>query len=217
MRAFVALVALCPACGDSSPVAVDAGPTVPDSRIIDDGPCWPDIAHTPRGSANVGTGEAEFEAMPQTLPIHYGAQDGFHVYVSAQMSGFPPGGPVDSWNRGNLRTRFAAYFDDTNVRLNTISEFCPARLGYVPTSGGEFEYELVHGTTYIFDTCWRSDHLTGARLRIEVEILDGDGGYTKDSKVVLGGEPDFIPAGDTGHPGCPQANGRTMTSNTAAW
>jgi hypothetical protein len=162
------------------------------------GPCWPDQPMTPQGGAAVlGTGRDGFEPMPETLPLEYGAQDGFMLVTNVRMSGFEPGNPQDVLDPKNPKTRVRAYFDDTNVPLNYYSH-CPFRTGYVPDGA---EYRLVEAAPAVFETCWRSVHLFGKRIRVELEILDDSGNYATDVKVVTAAPPTGPYVEDTG-PGC---------------
>lgn len=174
--------------------AMATGCTEPDDPP---GPCWPELTQTPHGSAVLGTGRDGFETMPDTLPLEYGAQDGYMLIANVRMSGFAPGNPQDVLDPGNPRTRIRAYFDDTNVPLNYYAN-CPFRTAYVPDGA---EHRLVEAAPIIFETCWRSVHLFGKRIRVEVEILDGNGGYATDVKVVTAAPPTGPYVEDTG-PGC---------------
>ena len=187
-------------CGDDPSTTPDAPIDAPP------GPCWPDGTRTPGGSAVIGTGRNGFEPMPATLPLEYGAQDGFMLIAHVRMSGFQPGNPADILDPSNPRTRLRAYFDETNVPLNSYAH-CPFRNPYVPTGSGE--YDLIEAVPVIFETCWRSEHLFGKRIRIELELLDGDGdgdggGYTTDVKIVTAAPPTGFHPIDTGTPGCVQ-------------
>ncbi|MBA3818856.1 MAG: hypothetical protein H0X17_08190 [Deltaproteobacteria bacterium] len=161
--------------------------------------CWPELVTTPRGSAVLGTGRGGFEPMPEVLPLEYGTQDGYNLVAHVRMSGFEPGDPKNIYERRNPRTRIRAYFDDTGVPLNFYAR-CPFRNGYIAADDGG--YELGEGVPIIFETCWRSNHLFGARIRIELELMDDAGGYTKDVRIVTAAPPTSFYPDEQGAPPC---------------
>lgn len=174
-------------------VEVDAGMTSTN--------CWPeDLVRTPQGSAVLGTGRDSYMDMPEVLPLEYGTQDGFNLVAHVRMTGFAPGNPADILDPKNPRTRILSYFVENNVPLNAKAR-CPFRNGYVDAPGGG--YELSEGVAVIFDTCWRSEHLIGKQIRIELELMDQNGGYTTDTKIVTAGAPEGFYPEDMGTPGCP--------------
>ena len=91
-----------------------------------------------------------------------------------------------------------AFFDDTNIPLNYDAK-CPFRYPYVPTGSGQ--YMLQESAAVIFELCWRSAHLFDKRIRVELEIMDDEGGYTTDAKVVTARAPLGPHSVDDG-PGC---------------
>jgi len=192
MRCFVIVAAaVLVGCGDEPPAAP------PDAFVP--GPCWPeDLERKPRGSAVLGTGRETFQAMPDVLPLEYGTQDGFMLIANVRMTGFEPGNPKDILDPRNPRTRIRAYFADTNVPLN-YSAHCPFRAAYVDVGG---ELQMVEAAAIVFETCWRSDRLFGQRIRIELELLDRDGGYTTDVKTVTAAPPEGFHPIDMNSPPC---------------
>ncbi len=183
-----AVVALA-GCGDSPASPPDAP-----------GPCWPDMVGPAKGSATLGTGRAAFEPMPETLPLEYGAQAGFDLVANVRMTGLDPGDPSGGvLEPTNPRTRIRAFFADTNTPLNYYAT-CPFRSAYVAADAGG--YQLAAGVAVVFETCWRSDHLVGKRIRLDLELEDDTGGYTADSKTVTATAPtaDYPVEQDT--PGC---------------
>jgi hypothetical protein len=145
--------------------------------------CWPDPAHKPQGSVTLGTGRAAFEAMPETLTLEYGPQGGYDLVANVRMSGFDPGNLDMLLDPGNPRTRIRAFFADSNIPLN-FSAVCPFRQAYKPSDSADHDYEFPEGVPVIFETCWRSNHLIGAKVRIELELMDDCGGYVSDVKTV---------------------------------
>ena len=190
-----ALLVGCDRPNDATPgdAAIDAQIDAPPS-----GPCWPELVHTPKGSATLGTGHDGFQPMPDDLPLEYGIQDGFMLIAQARMSGFAPGNSSDVYDPANLRTRIRAYFDETDVPLNFYA-YCPHRYPYV--AAGSSEYELYEEIQIIFEVCWRSTHLFDKRIRVEMELMDNDGGFATDVKVVTARAPLGPHAVDDG-PGC---------------
>lgn len=172
------VVVFAAACGDDQALpTIDSGGE-PDAPA---GPCWREDGHVPRGSATIGTGRDAFEPMPDPLRIEYGSQDGFDLIANVRMSGLVPGNPDDILDPDNPRTRILAYFADTNVPLNFYAR-CPFRAAYVPSGTGD--YVMLGGVGIIFETCWRAQHLIGKQVRIDLELLDRDSGYTKSSVTV---------------------------------
>lgn len=147
--------------------------------------CWPSLQPIPRGTAVLGHGFDAFRPMGDTLPLEYGSQDGFMVKVRTRMSGFLTGGPPIT-NPANPFTRVRAYFADTGQSLQLPSE-CGMRDWYVQGPSGE--YELFRELAVVFDVCWRMDRLNGARIRIDLDLMDATGTFASDSKVITATEP----------------------------
>lgn len=191
--AAAALIGGAGGCGGDPSNAPDAGS---DARP---GPCWPELTQTPQGSVTLGTGRDGFEVMPAVLPLEYGTQDGFMLIANVRMTGFAPGNPQDILDPGNPRTRIRAFFDDTNVPLNYYAS-CPFRNAYVESGA---EYQAIAAFPVIFETCWRSEHLFGRPIRVELELMDDQGGYATDVKTVMAAPPtNGIYPDDQGTPGC---------------
>jgi hypothetical protein len=163
--------------------------------------CWPDPAHTPQGAVTLGTGRAAFETMPDTLTLEYGPQGGYNLVANARMSGFDPGNLEMLIDPGNPRTRIRAFFAESNIPLN-FSAICPFRQAYKPSDSGDYDYEFPEGVPVIFETCWRSNHLIGARVRIELELMDDCGGYVADVKTVTFAPPTSFYPIENDAPGC---------------
>lgn len=149
-------------------------------------PCWNPVDTVARGEAVLGTGYSQFQPMPEELPLEFGTQFGFNLVANVQMRGLVPGDPKDVFAPGNPKTRILAYFDDGITPLNRHSG-CPYSLGYKQIDGET--YEMAEGAGIIFETCWRSEHLFGRRIRIRLEILDSANGYTTDERVVIAAPP----------------------------
>jgi hypothetical protein len=196
-------VLLLAACGDPTETpsdggdggAADASPDAP----ISTGPCWPtELPTGVTGTATLGTGFASFEAMPSELPLYYGAQGGFNIVANVHMDGFNPGNPKNVLDPQNPRTRIRAFFVDTGLPLNFYAN-CPFRSAYKSAAGGG--YELGEGVAILFETCWRSNHLIGAQVRIDLELVDTTNS-TLDSKLVTLGSPTDPYPMETGVAGC---------------
>jgi hypothetical protein len=189
----VALLAALGGCGEAPPICnVQADPTI----------CWPDVTRVPHGSVSLGTGRDAFEPMPEVLPLEYGPQNGYDLMVNVRMTGFEPGDPVNILDPSNPRTRIRAFFADTNVPLDHLAS-CPTRTAYARSSTGDYE---LGGTAVVFETCWRSDHLFGKQIRIELELMDDCGHYAADTKTVTAAPPTsgMYPI-DQDTPGCMHA------------
>jgi hypothetical protein len=163
--------------------------------------CWPDPAHKPQGSVRLGTGHTAFEAMPDTLNLEYGPQGGYDLVANVRMSGFDPGNLEMILDPGNPRTRIRAFFADSNIPLN-FSAVCPFRQAYKPLDSGDYDYEFREGVPVVFETCWRSNHLIGARVRVELELMDDCGGYASDVKTVTLAPPTGPYPVEDDAPGC---------------
>jgi hypothetical protein len=137
--------------------------------------------------------------MPDELPLGYGVQDGFMLFAHVRMNGFAPGNPADILDPANPRTRIRAYFHETNVPLNYYAGPCAFRTAYAPMGNGD--YQLIESAAVIFETCWRSEHLFGKKIRVELELLDSTG-YTTDVKIVTAAPPTGSHPIDMGTPGC---------------
>lgn len=177
------------ACGNGGGTGVDAaadGPDEPaDSRPS--GPCWSIEGSQLRGTITLGTGQDSYLPMPDTLPLVYGPQGGFHLEVHAQveMPGFTPGNPSNILDPSNPRTRFRAFFVDTGLSINR--GVCPSRLAYFPS--GSDVYVLRTGTGLLYEVCYGTQTIFGRPVRVVVEILDASGGYATHEQIVTPVKP----------------------------
>jgi hypothetical protein len=167
------------ACGqrDEPPLEIDAAQLEPDASS---GPCWPTEGLQPRGTIEPGIGD-QYQPMPDEVPLFYGAQGGFGMRVHARMTGLVPGNPSDILDPSNPRTRFRTFFVDTGLPTNE-GGLCPFRHAYVPDGNGG--YVVQTGLALVFNTCWGSQGLIGNPIRVELEIIDADGGYARTEKIV---------------------------------
>lgn len=216
---LVAIVGLV-ACGDGLQSMPD-GATTDDGGVVPDGSepdgsfgfdeCWPDMErHPTAGFAVLGAGEP-FADMPGEVPLAYGPQGGFMTFVNVRMSGFSLGNPRLLLDPSNPRTRLRVFMADTNKPLMTATG-CN-RDAYEPSPAGG--YELVAPIATVFDLCWRSDWLIGAKVRIEMELTDMSGAYASDSKIVTltAPPPDSYPDEHDTEP-CPDgSNGRAPVTS----
>jgi len=181
MRVVAPIAIAIAGCGGGSPPNVDA-PLICTARA-DPAQCWPNPAHIQQGSVTLGTGRAAFEVMPDVLPLEYGTQNGYDVAANVRMTGFDPGNLENLLDAGNPRTRILAFFADTNVPL-AYGAGCPFRSAYARSAAGDYDYEFPAGVPVVFEPCWRSDHLIGKQIRIELEVMDDCGHYASDVKIV---------------------------------
>lgn len=188
MRRFAVALPMLVACGDDAMmVMTDADAAVVDTvdAYVDPYPCWPDgVTQVPHGSLTMGGGRGGFHELTDPYPLEWGVQDGAMFVLQLRMTGYAPGDPrvFDS----GPRTRVRAYFDETGVPLARFSK-CASRPPYVDNGNGA--YELAAEIPLIFDTCWRADRLIGQRIRILAEIMDDDGRYVAETRVITAGEP----------------------------
>jgi hypothetical protein len=183
----------------ASGVAGCDGASVPSDAEPDVAECWFTEPRYPQGSVALGVGRDAFQPMPDPLPLEFGSQLGFMFVVSVNMQGFSPGDPANILASANPRTRLRAFFDASNVPLNRDAT-CPFRTPYrAAPQGGHVPVDLF---PIVFDTCWRSAHLFGQRIRIELEMLDARGGYASQTRVVTASPP--VGPHEVGDgPGCP--------------
>ena len=170
---------------DAADVSVDAFPVFS---------CWPSIPPIERGTVTLGTGDTAFAPLAATLPVVYGSAGDFLVWVRVRMTDFLPGQPSNVANE-NPFTRVRATFADTGVALSPPGD-CASRQWYVPNALGGFDLASEHAV--MFDSCWQSDRLIGARVQIDVELMDATGSYAQGSRVVTLTEPvGGFPSGPT--------------------
>jgi hypothetical protein len=149
--------------------------------------CWPETAkRVPHGTFTVGLGRGGYKELPDVAPLEWGIQDGYMFVLSTRMTEFRPGDPNDFTYVANPFTKILAYFDDTNVQLNRDMK-CAFRNPYQVTAEGDYVMKQEVGV--MFETCWRIDRLVGQRIRIEAEILEPNGNYAHETRVVTAAAP----------------------------
>ena len=192
-----------PACGgsDGSP-----NPGPPDARVTD--PDAPDArplcysgggTPTPGAEVELGAHREGFAVLDEDddFELHQGTQGGFHFFGQARIRGLAAGDreqPPES----NPATWFRAFTEDgTDITLRP----CAYPVAYEMNQDGEYvlpyapilqiENRVVPG-------------IYGQRVRITVEVMDGEGRYARDERWVIA-----VPAGkpDAGVPdaGAPDA------------
>jgi hypothetical protein len=196
MRAIIAAAAALQlvACGDNLAAETDGGTDAGVDVDVD-----ADLGPI----AVLGTGYEAFEPMPEVLMLEYGAQGGYHLMAHVWMSGLTPGNAKDVFDPANPRTRIHASFADSGIPLDFYAHAqSPKELGYAPTANDG--YQLARAVPIIFETCWRSNHLYGSRIKIELEVKDVTGRIATDVKIVIAAEPlgGGIVPDPPGTPGC---------------
>jgi hypothetical protein len=161
-------VLLLAACGDDGVVGFD-----------DNGPCWP-LQASPGGQVELGTGEIDFEPMPDMLAITSNtSQSDPYFGVHARIRGMPPGSRDDPFDPKNPRTKVSAVIEELNL---TLGVECPATLGYVasPEPGA---YDLVHSLRLGFGT-FPIEQVSGKQARVTVEVVGANRLYARAEKMV---------------------------------
>jgi hypothetical protein len=178
-----AIVAFLGACGDNaSPIGGDAATIDASIDAPPAGPCWPVDGTTTGGTIQLGGGEGDFVAMPDELPVVFGSQNGYHIPVNARMTGMVPGNQTNVLDPINPRTRFGAFFVDTGEPINGAK--CPIRLAYKPASDGSAAFDLLVASAVLFEVGLPEDQIFERQVRVVVEIIDHDGTYATDEKVI---------------------------------
>jgi hypothetical protein len=152
------------------------------------GPCWPIDTSTPGGEVEVGTGVDAYEPMPDSLPLVYGEQMGYHITARARMRGMNPGPrPSDVLSQLNPRSKFNAIPLDTGVPISNTP--CPYRIFYEPAPDGDGDV-LPAYIEIRFDTSLVLADIVDKQYRVIVEVIDADGKYAKAEKVITAIAPE---------------------------
>lgn len=163
-----ALVAVAAACDDGDGGGDDAP-----------GPCWP-LPSTPGGQVELGTGDIDFEPMPDVLTVVKNAsQSDPYIEVHSRIRGMPPGSRDDPFDPKNPRTKVALVSDALGL---TLGVDCPASIGYVaaPVSGA---FDMIHSLRIGFGAL-PIDQVSGKTARITIEVVGSNRLYARDEKVV---------------------------------
>lgn len=182
MRALLLVIALAAGCSDGGKAReADAGPA--DAGELD---CsWPIDESSPGGTIEVGTGEDEFQAMPDELQFIRGTQSGTFLIVNARMKGLEPGNLADFRDPSNPKTRFSAtLWDGTRV-----GRACPSTQAYKP-SGDAGWYERKTSQILEFLPFEIGEKAFDTMVTLRVEAIDSTGRYAIDEKAVLCAAPE---------------------------
>lgn len=146
---------------------------------IDEIPCWSGGGEPTDGEVEIGAGLDAFEPIEegQDLELHLGTQGLAHFFINARINGMVTGEHGDSANLPY--TFFGAYLEDGTAV--DITE-CAARVAFsTPTDEGD---ALQGGRLLVVDGPY-IEMIQGQRLRIMVEVLDRNGLYASDERVVI--------------------------------
>jgi hypothetical protein len=165
---------------------VDAGIDAPVDGTIR-GPCWPLETSTPGGEVEVGTGVDDYAAMPDSLPLVFGEQGGYHITARSRIRGMNPGPrPPDVLSPSNPRTKFHALALEDGAPVGETP--CPYRMYYSPASDGDGD--VLPGYVEIrFDTALQLEDIVDKQYNVIVEVIDIDGHYAKAEKVITATAP----------------------------
>jgi hypothetical protein len=151
------------------------GETTPDAP----GPCWP-LPSTPGGQVELGTGDVDFEPMPDTLPIIRNAsQSDPYLEVHSRIHGIPPGNPGNILDPHNPRTKASVAIEELGLMLGVE---CPGSLGYVasPEAGA---FDMLHSLRVGFGD-FPPEQAAGKQARITIEVVGSNKLYAQDTKLV---------------------------------
>jgi hypothetical protein len=153
------------------------------------GPCWPIDTTAPGGAVEVGTGVDEYQPMPDSLPLVYGEQMGYHITARSRIRGLNPGPrPPDVLNPQNPRTKFNAIALDTGEYITGAASSCPYRIYYDPAADGDGDTFPAY-IEIRFDTALQLGDIVDKQYRVIVEVIDADGKYAKAEKVITATAP----------------------------
>jgi hypothetical protein len=192
-----ALVAIAAAgCGGGPATQDDGGGGDPDVRP--DMPIPPSCVFTPPAAPTGGTIELgavdppelnNFTVVANNDPfqVYAGPQGGYHVWIDVRMQGMDPGDGVDVNTRP--QTKFNVYTMD-GARINL--ENCAYRLEY-HDGGDGFRYLNIGWLNQILNVVAITIDMTP--LKIRIEVLDRNGLYAIDERMVNALAPIPTPIG----------------------
>ena len=144
------------------------------------GPCWP-LSASPGGQVELGTGEIDFEPMPDVLAVVANtSQSDPYIEVHSRVRGMPPGSPDDPFDPKNPRTKVGLVSDELGLVLGVE---CPASLGYV-ASPEDGAFDLVHSLRIGFGL-FPLEQVAGKHARITIEVVGSNRRYARDEKDVV--------------------------------
>jgi hypothetical protein len=129
-------------------------------------------------------------AEDDEMPVYAGPQGGHHFFVHARISGLSPG-DREQPPETNPATWFTAYLEDGT---DITQAPCVFPLAYELNADGE--YQLPYPPILQIDSL-QVPAIYNTRVRIKVEVMDGEGHYATDERWVIA-VPQFAP--DAGVP-----------------
>jgi hypothetical protein len=169
-RCVLGAVLLLAACGDDGDGGDDAA-----------GPCWP-LEASPGGEVELGTGEIDFEQMPDVLALVANtSQSDPYIEVHSRIRGMPPGSPDDPFDPKNPRTKVGLVSEELGL---TLGVECPASIGYVASPGVDGAFDMAHSLRIGFGLL-PIEQVTGKHARITIEVVGSNRRYARDEKVVV--------------------------------
>jgi hypothetical protein len=153
------------------------------SPVVDAGPCWP-LKATPGGQVELGTGDIDFEPMPDMVPIISNtSQSDPYLQVHSRIRGLPPGDPRNLFDPRNPKTKVSAVIPELGLVLGMGID-CPATLGYVASpEPGAFDLS-PHSLRVGFGFGFSVDQASGKQARITIEVVGSNGLYAQAEKLV---------------------------------
>jgi hypothetical protein len=154
-----------------------------ESPGVDAGPCWP-LNATPGGQVELGTGDIDFEPMPDMISIISNAsQSDPYIQVHSRIRGLPPGDPRNLFDPRNPKTKVSAVIPDLGLVLGMGID-CPATLGYVASpEPGAFDLS-PHSLRFGFGFGGAADQASGKQAHITIEVVGSNGLYAQAEKLV---------------------------------
>ncbi len=143
--------------------------------------CWQGDGGEPAGIAELGTGQEDWEPLPEdgTMPVIAGFQGNHHLLMNVMMEGLDPGGR-DVPLAEQPRTHFTITRTGTGERIDDIP--CAYKVPFMSMGGDA--YQLLSGRTVLVKD-EVVDSLDGETLTIRAEILDIEGHLATSEATVM--------------------------------
>jgi hypothetical protein len=201
-----------PACGggDASPDARTSDgpdPEAPDARPLcySGGGTPTPGAEVDVGAFRIGIGYAPLQENEE-LSVYEGGQGGHHFFLHARIRGMSPGDP-DQPLETKPATWFSLYREDGTDF--TVAE-CVYPLAYEMNEAGDW---VLPYSPIVQFTGGQVPGIYGKRVRVKVEVMDGEGRYATDEEWVVAvpfeevdaGVPDPAPDAGVSDAGVPDA------------